>query len=102
MEPVLLAMCYCISSIPHEVLTVEKKRRQNQDLLEDSCERANAQGWHKSTIILLQINIKVLSGDFNKAFFGEIQIIFSTIPSWSSICQVTWIGLWDVHAVECQ
>ena len=24
-EPVLLAMCYCISSIPHEVLTVKKK-----------------------------------------------------------------------------
>ena len=42
-QPVLLAMCYRISSIPHEVLTV-KKKKQNQDLLEDSCERANAQG----------------------------------------------------------
>lgn len=37
-EPVLLAMCYCISSFPHEVVTVIQKRRQNQDFLEDSCQ----------------------------------------------------------------
>lgn len=42
-ERVLLAMCYCISSFPHEVVTY-KKRRQSQDLLEGSCQRANAQG----------------------------------------------------------
>ena len=43
-EPVLLAMCHCISSFPHEVVTVKKKkRRQNQDLLENSCQQANAQ-----------------------------------------------------------
>lgn len=58
-ERVLLAMCYCISSFPHEVVTY-KKRRQSQDLLEGSC---------KSTIILLQINIKkAVSGDFNRHF----------------------------------
>ena len=42
-EPVLLAMCHCISSFPHEVVTVIKKKiRQNQDLLENSCQQANA------------------------------------------------------------
>ena len=41
----------------------KKKRRQNQDLLENSCQQANAQSW-STIIILLQINIKALFGDF--------------------------------------
>lgn len=91
-EPVLPAMCYCtIFFISTWSCHSYKKRRQNQDLLEGGWQQANAQSWHKSTIILLQINIKALSGDF----FGEIEIINFSLLSpddCRSICQVTWIG----------